>query len=185
MITPLFVLAALLLHVVNFGLNTFALLLHADLQSDYVNPYQFVERLGPRLRLEAALHAPLLLCWACAGGMVPLLLTLALVALRWRWWLSKTLLLDVTSVFAPAEQRRRWWRWAGGAGAHALGGVIALFRFFYLVPLIDMDRMREAQERHHAMQEELRERVASGNASLSQLMAAHMSHPGLFPGAML
>eukprot|EP00308_Calcidiscus_leptoporus_P013677 CAMPEP_0119355624 /NCGR_PEP_ID=MMETSP1334-20130426/4428_1 /TAXON_ID=127549 /ORGANISM="Calcidiscus leptoporus, Strain RCC1130" /LENGTH=221 /DNA_ID=CAMNT_0007369485 /DNA_START=353 /DNA_END=1018 /DNA_ORIENTATION=- len=192
-VPPSLLLCVVALSIAGMGINGFALALMNDLQRDYINAYSFVDRLNRKLVTEALVHVPMLICWIGCGGagavwhatqLVPIMLTLALGGLRFHWSRRRDLMLDVTTVFTEREQRLRRRRWIGAILSHAILLMLALTRFFTLVPVLDFERLRQANEHHAAVQAELRDRIASGNATLSHILAHSMMHPGLFAGMM-
>ena len=117
-------LLALSLTAATLLLSAYALLLLVDLRDDRLNPHAFVRRLEPKLRIEAALHLPLMLVWPFAPlgwlGAAGFILTLLSACARLHWWRRDGLALDVTGVFQPRTQRSLAARWTLMTCAHVV-----------------------------------------------------------------
>ena len=159
------------------GLMIYALLLLADLQSDYLNPYSFVDGLNPKLSLEAWLHVPMAVGLALSGygcGLVPVAASGA-----FRCWCLRhgDLRLDPTTVFREAVQNKLSRRWAIGAFVHMCVVVYAVASLAMRGPLDSWKALHASNAQFTAS---LRKEVESGNASWSTLLAHTLTQPGLF-----
>mmetsp|Transcript_35190 Transcript_35190/g.75143 ORF Transcript_35190/g.75143 Transcript_35190/m.75143 type:complete len:186 (-) Transcript_35190:124-681(-) len=181
---PLLLFCVLTLSIAGVSINSLALVLMADLKNDYINPFSFVDRLNPKLVAEAWFHVPLLLGWLLLEHPAPGLLVVVLGLTRVHWSRRRMMKLDVTTVFLESEQRRWRRRWLAAILSHTLLSICAIKMIFTWFPMLDFERLRQANEAHAAIQEELREKIASGSASLTHMMAHSMMNPALFPGAM-
>jgi len=178
-------LAVLAMSVIGFGIILYAMCLMGDLQSDYINPYSFVDRLNGKLKFECWMHVPMLCCCACAGYPIG---SVAIVASAgYRYWVHKRndLDLDPTMVFRQATQDKLWTRWLIVLGFHVAAFFYVIVSLVMLGPGIDYERMRQIHETNAAFHADLRRQVHSGNASFTTIMAHSMTTGGMMHGGMM
>mmetsp|Transcript_21736 Transcript_21736/g.35882 ORF Transcript_21736/g.35882 Transcript_21736/m.35882 type:complete len:189 (-) Transcript_21736:377-943(-) len=178
-------LALLIMVVIGFCLCLYAIFQLGDLQSDILNPHSLVKRLNPKLKFEAWLHIPMLLCWIGAYDFIGGGIIFASAAYRYYCSQQDSITVDPTTCFHETVQKKLTTRWSASAVMYAILFFVLVFRLVQHGPEIDMERANQMHESHQAFREELRQLIAAGNASWQTIMAHSMTQPGMLSGGAM